>query len=107
MWAPLLRPTSAATERGRLLGPDAVAFAVEQFGRLGTEVRVRTSPWRLSASQAALTVEWFTGWVGAACEHEVELAPDAEPYSRGRLVQAAAGELAVVVDHADLLVSPA
>jgi SAM-dependent methyltransferase len=95
------------TERGRLLGPDGVAFAVEQFGRLGAEVRVRLSPWRLCASQAALAVEWFTGWVRAACEQEVELAPEAAPYSRGRLMQAAAGELAVIVDHADLLASPA
>ena len=95
------------TERGRLLGADAVAFAVERFSRLGAEVRVRPSPWRLCASQAALAVEWFTGWVGAACEQEVELAADAEPYSRRRLAQAAAGELAVTVDHADLLVSPA
>jgi len=94
------------TERGRLLGPDAVALAVEQFGRLGAEVRVRPSPWRLCTSQATLAAEWFTGWVGAACEQEVELAAGAEPYARRRLAQAAAGELAVTVDHADLLVSP-
>ena len=34
------------TERGRLLGPDAVAFAVELFSRLGAAVLVRPSPWR-------------------------------------------------------------
>ena len=95
------------TERGRLLGPDAVALAVEQCGQLGAEVLVRPSPWRLGVSHANLAAEWFTGWVGAACEQEVELAADAEPYSRLRLVQAAAGELAVIVDHADLLVSGA
>jgi SAM-dependent methyltransferase len=94
------------TERGRLLGPDAVAFAVEQLGRLEADVLVRPSPWRLDASQAGLAAEWFTGWVGAACEQEVELAAEAELYTRRRLVQAAAGELAVTVDHADLLVSP-
>ena len=33
----------------RLLGPDAVAAAVEQFGRLGADVHVRPSPWRLGA----------------------------------------------------------
>ena len=94
------------TERGRLLGPDAVALAVEQFGRLGAEVRVRPSPWRLCASQAALAAEWFTGWVGAACEQDVDLGTEAKLYTRRRLAQAAAGELAVTVAHADLLVSP-
>jgi hypothetical protein len=44
--------------------------------------------------------------VGAACEQQVELAPEVELYARRRLAQAAAGELAVTVDHADLLVSP-
>ena len=39
------------TERGRLLGPDAVAVAVEAFGRLGAEVLVRPSPWRLGAAR--------------------------------------------------------
>jgi hypothetical protein len=94
------------TERGRLLGPDAVGLAVREFGRVGAEVLVRPSPWRLGGSQADLTAEWFTGWVGAACEQDVELAEEVEPYARRRLAQAAAGELAVTVDHADLLASP-
>ena len=94
------------TEHGRLLGPDAVAFAVEEFGRLGAEVLVRPSPWRLGASQADLAAEWFTGWVAAACEQQPELAAETEVYGRRRLAQAAAGQLAVTVDHADLLVLP-
>jgi hypothetical protein len=94
------------TERGRLLGPDAVAVAVEQAARLGAEVLVRPSPWRLGTSEAELAAEWFTGWVGAACEQEVELAASVVPYTRRRLAQAAAGELRVTVDHADLLISP-
>jgi hypothetical protein len=94
------------TDRGRLLGPDAVAVAVEQCGRMGAEVLVRPSPWRLGVSHADLSAEWLTGWVGAACEQQVELAAEAEPYARRRLAQATAGELAVTVDHADLLVSP-
>jgi hypothetical protein len=94
------------TARGHLLGPDAVPVAVEQFGRLGAEVLVRPSPWRLGPPEAGLAAEWLTGWVGAACEQEVELAAEAEPYSRRRLEQAAAGTLRVTVDHADLLVSP-
>src|SRR5262249_5677062 len=37
------------TERGRLLGPDAFAFAVKEFGRLGADMLVRSSEWQLGA----------------------------------------------------------
>jgi hypothetical protein len=94
------------TERGGLLGPDAVDFAAEAFRRLGAEVLVSPSPWRLGPAHSALAVEWFTGWVGAACEQEPDLAAECEPYTRRRLAQASAGELTVTVAHADLLVLP-
>ena len=94
------------TKGGRLLGPDAVAVALEEFGRLGAEVLVRPSPWRLGASQADLAAEWFTGWVGAACEQQVELAAETDAYTRRRLAEARAGQLGVTVEHADLLVLP-
>ena len=79
------------TEGGRLLGPDAVAAAVEGFRRLGAEVLVRPSPWRLGAAEADLAAEWLTGWVGAACEQEVELAAEADAYARRRLAEAQPG----------------
>jgi hypothetical protein len=44
--------------------------------------------------------------VGAAREQQPELAGEADAYARRRLAQAAAGELAVTVDHADLLILP-
>jgi hypothetical protein len=94
------------TERGRLLGPDAAAVAVDRWGRLGAEVLVRSSPWRLGPSESELAAEWFTGWVGAACEQAAALAAEAELYTRRRLAQAAAGALRVTVEHADLLLSP-
>jgi SAM-dependent methyltransferase len=94
------------TEGGRLLGPDAVAVALERFGRLRAEVLVRPSPWRLGALQADLVAEWLTGWVGAAWEQQVELAAETDAYIRRRLAEATAGQLAVTVDHADLLVLP-
>lgn len=94
------------TERGRLLGPDAVDFALEAFRGLGAEVLVRPSPWRLGPAYAALAAEWLTGWVGAAREQETRLAGGCGPYARRRLEQAGAGELAVTVGHADLLVLP-
>jgi hypothetical protein len=95
-----------ATTAGRLLGPDAVAVAVEGFRRLGAEVLRRPSPWRLGAFQADLAAEWFTGWIGAACEQELELAAESDGYARRRLEEATAGQLAVTVDHADLLILP-
>ncbi len=94
------------TQRGRLLGPDAVARAVEAFAGVGAEVLVRPSPWRLGPAQADLAAQWFTGWVGAAREQQAELAGETDAYARRRLAQAAAGELAVTVDHADLLILP-
>jgi hypothetical protein len=94
------------TEQGRLLGPDAVAAAIEEFGRLGAEILVRPSPWRLGASEGELAEEWFAGWVGAACEQEPELLTEADAYARRRLAEARAGHLGVIVQHADLLVLP-
>ena len=96
---------NAHQRRGGLLGPDAVGVAVETLRETGAEVLVRPSPWRLGAAHADLSAEWFEGWVAAACEQEPALAPDARAYRDRRLAQAAAGELAVTVDHADLLVA--
>jgi hypothetical protein len=113
-WDPLDRRVAAAfdahqrrtTARGRLLGPDAVTRAAEEFGRVGSEVLVQPSPWRLGAAQVDLATQWFTEWVAAACEQQGELAAETDAYRRRRLAQATAGQLAVTVDHADLLVLP-
>jgi trans-aconitate methyltransferase len=94
----------AHQRRDRRLGPDAVAAAVEQLRDTGAEILVQPSPWRLGAAHAGLIAEWLDGWVAAACEQELTL--DADAYRDRRLAQAAAGELAVTVDHADLLVLP-
>jgi hypothetical protein len=97
---PLDRRVEAAfndhQRRGGRLGPDAPAVARERFERLGAEVIVRPSPWRLGAAQAELAAEWFTGWVGAAREQQPELPVETRSYTRER----------AVVDHADLLVLP-
>lgn len=90
----------------RLLGPDAVDAAVEAFTRLGADVLVRPSLWRLGPAQAALASEWLTAWVSAACEQRPGLTPDAAAYVRRRLVQASAGRLSVRVHHHDLLARP-
>jgi len=82
------------------LGPDAVAAAVDQ---LHGEVLVRPSPWHLEAPSGLMTT-WLSGWMAAACAQDPEL--DAADYRARRLAQAAAGELAVTVDHADVLALP-
>lgn len=94
------------TPRGRLLGADAVEAAVAGFRRLGAEVVVRPSPWRLGATESDLAVEWLAGRLDAACEQQPALIPDVDLYRRRRLREAAAGVLAVTVGHADLLVLP-
>lgn len=94
------------TERGRLLGPDAVTVAVERFGGLGVEVTVASSPWRLGAGHAELAAVWLEGWVRAACEQQPALAAEAAGYASRRLAQARSGRLDVTVEHADLLALP-
>ncbi len=94
------------TDRGDLLGPDAVAAAVDAFGRFGAVVIVRPRPWRLGAGDARLAAQWLTGWVTAACEQQPALAADSAAYTDRRLGEAAAGRLSVAVHHADLLVLP-
>ncbi|MFD8498546.1 class I SAM-dependent methyltransferase [Amycolatopsis sp. NPDC059657] len=84
----------------RLLGPDAVAAAVEAFA--DAEVHTRPSPWRLGGDQKALAAEWLRGWVGAAVEHEPGLAAEAPAYLRRRLADGPH----VVVGHTDLLAIP-
>jgi hypothetical protein len=90
----------------QLLGPDAVGAAADLFARQGVDVLLRPSPWRLGAADAALTTEWLTGWIGAACDQQPELTAAARGYVRRRLADAAAGRLRVTVHHDDLLARP-
>jgi len=105
---PLDRRVEAAfnAHQRRLLGPDAAAAAVVQLRGAGAHVLVRPSPWRLGAADAGLAAEWLEGWVAAACEQHPLLVEEAAAYRERRLAQAAAGGLAVRVDHVDLLVLP-
>lgn len=90
----------------RLLGPDAPAAAGDAFARLGAEVVVRRSPWRLGRNQAALALEWLSGWVAAACEQRPDLLAEVPAYLRRRRAQAASGRLVLTVHHQDLLARP-
>jgi len=89
----------------RQLGPRAFAAAVEAFAR-GSVVHQQRSPWRLGPPEAALITEWLRGWVFAAVQQRPELAEAAKDYLNRRLETNAAGELRVVVAHADLLALP-
>lgn len=95
-----------AGAEGRLLGPDAVGAAADEFARSGAEVVIRPSPWRLGARDKALVIEWLKGWVGAACEQRPELTAATHVYVEQRLADAAAGRLGVTVHHQDLLAVP-
>jgi hypothetical protein len=106
MEAPVGAAFNAHQRRDGRLGPDAVAFAEGALRATGAEVVVRQSPWRLDGGHAGLTAAWLDGWVAAACEQEPALAAEAGAYRERRRAQAAAGALAVIVDHADLLVLP-
>jgi hypothetical protein len=97
---------NAHQRRGHKLGPDAVAAVVDQLRGTGAEVLVRPSAWRLDPAHAGLAAGWLDGWVAAASEQEPALAAEAGAYRDRRLAQAAAGDLAVTVDHADVLVLP-
>ncbi len=90
----------------RLLGPDAVASAVDAFQRAGWSTRVAGSGWRLGAADRALAAEWLEGWVGAAVQQRPALAEWGEEYLVTRRRQLAAGQLHAVIHHADLLAFP-
>ena len=94
----------------RLLGPDAVGIAVDAFRRLGAEVVVRPSPWRLVVGReslpADLITEWLAGWVAAAREQDPDLAAVTAPYRQRRTAEAAEGRLSVTVRHQDLSALP-
>ena len=91
---------------GRLLGPDALRFAARAFARLGAKVALAPSPWQLDGSCAALTIEWFKGWVDAAAEQRPELTASTPAYVERRLADVVAGGLRVTVHHQDLLALP-
>ena len=95
------------TPRGALLGPDAPEVASKQLTLRGAEVLMRSSPWRLGASDTELLVEWFGGWLCAACEQEPALSAQTDSYKHRRLEEASTGQLEVTVGHVDLLVLPA
>lgn len=89
-----------------LLGPDAVDVAIDAFTQRGATVLVRSTPWRIGSDHSELVAEWFDGWIGAAAEQRPKLTDAIGPYAQRRRAQLAAGRLAVVVHHRDLIAIP-
>ena len=83
-------------------GASDAGLAAAGLGASGADIAAA----RRGASDAGLMAEWLEGWIAAACEQEPALAAGAHAYLDRRLAQIAAGELSVIVDHADLLVLP-
>ena len=81
----------------RLLGPEGIAWAAEEFARVGYAVTRAASPWRLGPGE--LFDRWLDGWLDAACEWRPELAGPVREWLRRRSGQ----EPRVVVEHEDLL----
>ena len=90
----------------RLLGPDAGAVVAEAFARRGAVVESRPSPWRLGADRAELAEEWLRAWIAAACAQQPDLARQAGAYVGRKLDACRAGQLRLVVGHADVLALP-
>jgi hypothetical protein len=91
---------------GRLLGPDAPAFAAAALRAAGHAVATVPSPWRLTPAQARLTLAWLDGWVAPAVQIRPDLAGPAHDYLDRRREQARRGALAASVHHVDLLARP-
>ena len=95
---------NAHQRRDGLLGPDAVAAAVEQLRRPRSSCgRARGASTR---AHADLMAEWLRRVGRRRLRAGARAGRRAGAYRDRRLAQAAAGELAVTVDHADLLVLP-
>lgn len=88
---------------GRLLGPDAAVAAADLFQQAGMSVITRPSAWRLGPADGPLLMEWFGGWLGAACDQDLALRDVAGPYAQKRHAQLNGGLLSATVHHHDLL----
>lgn len=96
-----------STGRVRLLGPDAAVAAANAFRVRGFRVVTCRSPWEMGPACPELLQAWLHGWLDAAFEADAELGAAATAYAGRRTWQAAAGQLAVTVEHQDLLALPA
>jgi SAM-dependent methyltransferase len=91
---------------GPALGPDATAIAAAHFKRLGYEVSVDSSDWRLTPAHAALQQQLVDGWAAAAAELVPSEKTTIGAWRRRRLEHIARGASSLTVGHQDLLGLP-
>jgi SAM-dependent methyltransferase len=104
---PLAAAFDAHQRREARPGPDAAAVVAGLFRECGWSVQEARTAWELTSDdESALVSAWLDGRVEAVVEHQPDLAPVAERWLARRRAQLAAGQLAAVVGHVDLLALP-
>ncbi|HEY2149683.1 MAG TPA: class I SAM-dependent methyltransferase [Vicinamibacterales bacterium] len=91
---------------GAALGPDATAIAAAYFKRLGYDVSVDSSDWRLTAADGVLQQQLIAGWAAAATELMPLDKALIDDWKHRRLEHIACGQSLLVVGHQDLLGLP-
>jgi hypothetical protein len=88
---------------GPALGPDATAIAAGYFKRLGYDVTVDSSDWRLAPAQQTLQQQLVEGWAAAATEQAPQLNAIIDGWRRRRHEHVEQGRSFLTVGHQDLL----
>jgi trans-aconitate methyltransferase len=91
---------------GAALGPDATAIAAAYFKRLGYDVSVDSSDWRLTVADGVLQQQLIAGWAAAATELMPLDKALIDDWKHRRLEHIACGQSLLVVGHQDLLGLP-
>jgi SAM-dependent methyltransferase len=89
---------------GPALGPNAAAWLVERFERMGHRVRAAPSDWVFGQEDGPILQAMIDGVATAAAEIDPDLRLDA--WRRRRLDELEAGRLELTVGHLDLLALP-
>jgi hypothetical protein len=97
-----------ATDKGfgPALGPEAAAYAIGAFERLGYAVTHRQSDWAMGPGDRDIQLEIFAGWAGAARETGALSLAGAASWLTRRRASVAAGTSSLRVGHVDLFAAP-
>ena len=97
-----------ATDKGfgPALGPEAAAYAIGAFERLGYTVTHRQSDWTIGPNDRDIQLEIFAGWAGAAREIGALPLADTASWLTRRRASVAAGTASLRVGHVDFFAVP-